>query len=82
MGNLFRLNGGIVKQSNKLQNHSTLKLPCKKSPIGDSLSHLQNHTTLKPQIRVRDSKARPVTTKCDSINAVISNKSHHLKYTH
>ena len=52
MGNLFRLNGGIVKQSNKLQNHSTLKLPCKKSPIGDSLSHLQNHTTLKPYVLV------------------------------
>ena len=52
IGNLFRLNGGIVKQSNKLQNHSTLKLPCKKSPIGDSLSHLQNHTTLKQSYRV------------------------------
>ena len=65
-----------------LRNHTTLKLYCISHTFIKSLSHLRNHTTLKPQIRVWDSKACPVTTKCDSVNAVISNKSRYLKYTH
>ena len=65
-----------------LRNHTTLKQASKRNGWSIRLSHLRNHTTLKPQIRVWDSKACPVTTKCDSVNAVISNKSRYLKYTH
>ena len=65
-----------------LRNHTTLKHILGYLSDTRGLSHLRNHTTLKPQIRVWDSKACPVTTKCDSVNAVISNKSRYLKYTH
>ena len=65
-----------------LRNHTTLKPVRILAILRICLSHLRNHTTLKPQIRVWDSKACPVTTKCDSVNAVISNKSRYLKYTH
>ena len=65
-----------------LQNHTTLKPSLWHLLIVACLRHLQNHTTLKPQIQVQGSKACPVTTKCNPVNIIKSNKSHYLKYTH
>ena len=65
-----------------LQNYTTLKLWNKHCSELFSLRHLQNYTTLKPQtqIQVQRSKACPVTTKCNPVNTVKSNRSHYLKY--
>ena len=65
-----------------LQNHTTLKHHGGSKAYAVCLRHLQNHTTLKPQIQVQGSKACPVTTKCNPVNTVKSNRSHYLKYTH
>ena len=48
----------------------------------ETFTELHYSQTPKSKIEVQRSKVCPVTTKCNPVSTVKSNKSHYLKYTH